>query len=141
MRRAAQRVDGRVVAQRVRAERGPMTGSGVTRLLGVDERRITRSPQSALQAATIVVSNNTCRLQLLDLFGPIAQRSQHLVIVFAEVRRRRPYLAIKTCDLAGLRHQVDFAEAGMGDGALDAERLDLWVGKRVLDAEIGRAHV
>src|SRR5216684_3747802 len=79
-------------------------------------------------------SNNPRRLQLLDLLGPISQRPQHLVIVFAEVGRGGADLAIKPCDLAGLRHQIDLAEAGMGDGALDAQRFDLWVGKSVLDA-------
>jgi hypothetical protein len=39
----------RVVAQRVRAERGPMTGSGVTRRLVMGERRIAPSAQSALR--------------------------------------------------------------------------------------------
>src|SRR6266849_2306922 len=79
-------------------------------------------------------SNNARRLQLLDLLGPIAQRSQHLVIMFAEVGCRGADLAIKTCDLAGLRHQIDFAEPRMRDRALDAERLDLRIGKSVLDA-------
>src|SRR5713226_1273091 len=78
-------------------------------------------------------SNYTRRLQLLDHLGAIPQRSQHLVIVFAEVGRRGADLAIKTCDLAGLRHQIDFAEAGVRDRALDAQRFDLRVGKRVLD--------
>src|SRR3954447_14582556 len=71
--------------------------------------------------------------QLLDLLGVIAQRLQNLVVVFAEVRRRRPDLAIEAGDLAGLRDQVEFAEAGMGDRSLQTQRLNLGIGKSLLD--------
>src|SRR6185312_10378988 len=73
------------------------------------------------------------RLELFDLLGAVAERGQYFVGMFTEIGCGRPDLAVEARDLAGLRHQIEFAEARMPHGSLDAQRLDLRVGERLLD--------
>src|SRR5471032_3276218 len=73
-------------------------------------------------------------LQLRNLLRLISQRLQNLLIMFSKLRRRGADRAIEAGHLTRLRHQLDFAEAGMGDGAREAQFPHLRVGEGVLDA-------
>ena len=89
-------------------------------------RRWIRLARSALTLHRVPTSeagssDHPRRLHFRNLVRAIAQRLQNLVIVFAEVRRRRTDRAVVAGDLAGLRHQVDLAEPGMLDRPGDAQ--------------------
>src|ERR1700751_2708151 len=82
---------------------------------------------------------NPRRFQLFDFPGAVAERSQDVVVMFAEIRRGRTDFTVEAGDLAGLRHQIELAKPRMSDRSLDAQCLDLRIGERLLDIVDGAA--